>query len=79
MSLLSDAPDLLNAISRVREPVDIVRDNTDGRFLGLMLERGRIPGTASCLPSEMSLVASLPAIYPEWLGDRNFLDVHRVR
>ena len=26
-----------------------------------------------------AVVASLPPLYPEWLGDRNFLETHNVR
>src|SRR5688572_26533301 len=75
MSLISDTPDLLNAIPRIREPVDVVRDNTSGRYLGLAPVRDQSAG----LTPDMSLVASLPALYPEWLGDQNFLQAHHLR
>jgi PfaD family protein len=62
------------AIARFREPVHVVRDGASGRiglgFGGEVLAHGQ--GTHA-------LLATLPALYPEWLGDRSFCEVHRVR
>lgn len=59
---------LAAAIQRIREPAWITR-SPDGLRLGLCV--GGTPGRG--------VEASLPPIYPEWLGDRAFLEAHTVR
>ncbi|MCU0659376.1 MAG: PfaD family polyunsaturated fatty acid/polyketide biosynthesis protein [Polyangiaceae bacterium] len=67
--------DLVKAIERVREPVHVVREGAGGR-LGLGFGGSlAAPGQAGALP----LMATLPALYPEWLGDRGFCEAHGVR
>ncbi|HEY1721598.1 MAG TPA: PfaD family polyunsaturated fatty acid/polyketide biosynthesis protein [Magnetospirillaceae bacterium] len=61
-------PALVETIRRIREPVWVVR-SPDGLRLGLRL--GGAPAADA--------VANLPAIYPEWLGERAFLEAHAVR
>jgi PfaD family protein len=69
--------DLLTALPRVREPAHIVRDGAEGRIgIGFSGEVG--PGGAPD-GSIYPLLATLPALYPEWLGDRSFCEVHGVR
>lgn len=63
-----DGAALVEAISRIRDAVMIVRA-PDGRRLGLCR-----PGAANA-----DIVASLPPLYPEWLGERAFLEAHAVR
>lgn len=67
--------EIARAIERVREPIHIVREGPGGRlglgFGGSLAQ----PGQAGALP----LMASLPALYPEWLGDRGFCEAHGVR
>lgn len=78
----ADAPafgarELLTAIAAVRQPVHLVRDEAQGR-VGVGLGGEMVPASrpaAGALP----LLATLPALYPEWLGDRSFCEVHRVR
>jgi PfaD family protein len=67
-----NAAELVSAIQRVREPIHIVQ-NGQG-FLGLGLQ-----GNLSTTVGDYSLLASLPALYPEWLGDRAFLEAHGTR
>jgi trans-AT polyketide synthase/acyltransferase/oxidoreductase domain-containing protein len=69
--------DLSAIIPRIREPVHIVREGTDGR-LGLG-QSGQIFPVGQNTDSAFLLMATLPALYPEWLGDRSFLEVHRLR
>ncbi len=69
--------DLLSVIHQVREPVHIVREGS-GTQLGLGLS-GRVYSLDQNLDSGYLLMATLPALYPEWLGDRSFLEVHRLR
>jgi PfaD family protein len=62
----------VQAAARFREPVHVLRDPTSD-----------LPGVSfSDDPSSLviyPLVASLPAIYPEWLGSAQFCEAHRVR
>ncbi|MBN8610616.1 MAG: PfaD family polyunsaturated fatty acid/polyketide biosynthesis protein [Deltaproteobacteria bacterium] len=55
-----------------REPVHVVRDEATGA-LGVAV--GARDGSGPALP----LLATLPPLYPEWLGDRSFQEAHRVR
>jgi len=61
----------------VRQVAHVVRDGAAGR-VGVALGGEMVPASrpvAGALP----LLATLPALYPEWLGDRSFCEVHRVR
>ena len=62
-------------LAQVREPLHIVRDKARAR-VGLGLG-----GAAATVASaeDFPLLATLPAIYPEWLGDRSFCEAHGVR
>ncbi len=62
-------------LARVREPVHVVRDAARAR-LGLAAG-GQV--VASPAAGDLPLLATLPALYPEWLGDRSFCEVHGVR
>jgi PfaD family protein len=67
---------LIDAAQRIREPVHVVQDPATGR-IGAGFG-GKLAPTADGAPS-YPILATLPAIYPEWLGDRSFTEVHRVR
>lgn len=71
------ASELCAAIARFREPTHVVRNGASGQigvaFGGEILPSDR--GEERAYP----LLATLPALYPEWLGDRSFSEVHRVR
>lgn len=75
--------ELLPVVARVREPAHVVRDGPRGA-IGVGLE-GRTgngaAGGAGATNGAAALpwLATLPPLFPEWLGDRSFLDVHRVR
>jgi trans-AT polyketide synthase, acyltransferase and oxidoreductase domains len=68
---------LLAFLPRVREPLHVVRE-TGGR-VGAALAGRPEPARAGNGHGRYSLLATLPALYPEWLGDRSFLEVHRLR
>ncbi|MFO0761204.1 MAG: PfaD family polyunsaturated fatty acid/polyketide biosynthesis protein [Byssovorax sp.] len=68
---------LSQAIARVREPVHLV-EVTPGR-IGLAAAGEIVPASQRGAPGTFALLASLPALYPEWLGDRSFGEAHRVR
>ena len=65
-----DAEGIAQAVREVRRPVSIVRD-ASGRT-GVVF--GEVEGARGA-----GWLGTLPAIYPEWLGDRGFLDAHGVR
>lgn len=64
---------ITSCLRRIREPVHIVADRPgSGRRAVIGGEIG--PGQGDC-----QLIGTLPAIYPEWLGDRGFCEAHGVR
>jgi trans-AT polyketide synthase/acyltransferase/oxidoreductase domain-containing protein len=69
---------MIRAIHEIRRPIQIVRNRQTSQ-LGLILveEQGTVDSPARVAPYE--LVGSLPALYPEWLGDRSFGEAHGVR
>ncbi|MGB8298194.1 MAG: PfaD family polyunsaturated fatty acid/polyketide biosynthesis protein [Polyangia bacterium] len=68
-----DAGALAAAVARVREPLHVVREGPAGR-LGVALGGQTSPNGAG-----FPLLGTLPALYPEWLGDRSFCETHGVR
>jgi trans-AT polyketide synthase, acyltransferase and oxidoreductase domains len=66
-----DPAGLLAATARVREPTHIVRESPTGRVGVGFGGRAGGPGHP--------LLGTLPALYPEWLGDRAFCETHGVR
>ncbi len=71
------ASDLLGVIARVREPMYVVREDDRGR-VGVAIGGEVVRPNGD--PSKVRpLLASLPPLYPEWLGDRSFCEVHNVR
>lgn len=67
--------DLLAVVQRPREASFVVQDPASGR-LGVATG-GRLLGTHQ--PGAYNLQAWLPGLYPEWLGDRSFLETHGTR
>jgi PfaD family protein len=68
-----DAAALAAAVARVREPAHVVREGPRGR-LGVAFG-GQVAPDGAGYP----LLGTLPALYPEWLGDRSFCESHGVR
>ncbi|MEX1362433.1 MAG: PfaD family polyunsaturated fatty acid/polyketide biosynthesis protein [Nannocystaceae bacterium] len=67
-------PAALNAaVARVRETAYIVRQSARGP-VGVGFG-GHVAADGSGLPH----LGTLPGLYPEWLGDRSFLEVHGLR
>ncbi len=65
--------DLSEAAAAFRHPVHIVRESDDGR---IGVARG---GVAQAHGAGFPLLASLPPLFPEWLGDRSFNETHGTR
>lgn len=73
------APAALAALVEcIREPAFVVREPGTGR-LGVAVGGSTVAVDRVASETAPALVASLPPIYPEWLGDRSFAEVHRVR
>ena len=68
------AQDIAHILQYVRHPVHVVREEATGQ-LGLAMG-GELVGAGA---SDVSLVGTLPPIYPEWLGDREFCEAHGIR
>ncbi|HHO49895.1 MAG TPA: PfaD family polyunsaturated fatty acid/polyketide biosynthesis protein [Deltaproteobacteria bacterium] len=72
------ADEIAEAVHHFREPTYVIRASEAGP---LGVARGGAPLRAderNGVPN-FPLVAALPALYPEWLGDRSFLEVHGLR
>lgn len=65
--------DVLGAVAEPRAPLFVIRDRASA---ALGVARG---GQVSPTPGAHELVAALPPIYPEWLGDRGYCEAHGVR
>ncbi len=75
------AEELLGAIARFREPAYIVREPNGGR-IGVAFRDAVQNGNGSGRQigqTEYISLGVLPALYPEWLGDRSFLEAHGMR
>jgi PfaD family protein len=58
-------------VQQVREPLEVLREEPSGR-IGVRRAGQGGPGAGAVL-------ARLAPLYPEWLGDRTFLETHGVR
>ena len=65
--------EILEALRQFRRPIHIV-ESASTRRRGIVFDQ--IPPASS---NEYRLLAFLPAMYPEWLGDRSFNETHSVR
>ncbi len=72
--------DLLNVAAQFRSPVYVVQDPSSGA-LGVAQSGQLLPSgtTAPAGVDSWPVLGVLPALYPEWLGDRSFCEVHNVR
>jgi trans-AT polyketide synthase, acyltransferase and oxidoreductase domains len=64
---------LVEAVQRIREAMHVVREVATGR-IGVAF--GAAPAAHD---AALQWIATLPPMYPEWLGDRSFLEVHGLR
>jgi trans-AT polyketide synthase/acyltransferase/oxidoreductase domain-containing protein len=72
--------ELLAMVSELRSPTHVVQDPASGA-LGVAQGGQALPlGTpAPSADPAWPLLATLPPIYPEWLGDRSFCEIHGCR
>jgi PfaD family protein len=77
-SAVGFASEEIAAIARQpRLPAHVVLDERDGR-VGVAVG-GRLAPAAHAGQGTLNLLASLPPVFPEWLGDRSFGEAHGVR
>ena len=69
-----DPADLLVGTQDPRKPLWIVEDPTTGRR-GVATGGELAPVNGRTIPA----LGCLPAVYPEWLGDRSFTEAHNLR
>ena len=72
--------ELLYVAHRLRSPVHVVQDPASGA-LGAA-QGGQVSFHGAPTPNGEAgwpVLATLPVCYPEWLGDRSFCEIHRVR
>ncbi|MDX2020302.1 MAG: PfaD family polyunsaturated fatty acid/polyketide biosynthesis protein [Deltaproteobacteria bacterium] len=71
--------ELVPAVARFREPLHLIRDGARGplgvAFEGSVSLDAPVGGGSGRYP----WLGRLPAIYPEWLGDRGFCETHNLR
>ncbi len=67
---------IADAIQRIREPAFIVRHPHDG---AIGIAAGGTLGPSTGHAHVWPTIGMLPPLYPEWLGDRTFAEVHGVR
>jgi len=70
--------DLLQAIPEVRNTIHVVQEGTGGR-VGVAIEGTPTHGAGTHSTPGWPLLATLPPLYPEWLGDRAFTEAHGLR
>ncbi len=70
-------PDFGPLLARVRHPLHLLLDPASNQ-LGLGIE-GTIGTPETSASPSYPLVGTMPPLYPEWLGDRSFLETHGVR
>lgn len=72
---LFDGPALIAGIRRFREPTHVVRQAPQGP-IGIAFGGTVEPGAGE---GQFLHLATLPPLYPEWLGDRAFNEAHNTR
>lgn len=65
------------AVGQFRQPLHILQ-HPASQTVGVALDGHVLPGQWAA-EGQLHWLASLPALYPEWLGDRAFLLQHRLR
>ncbi len=73
-----DGDAILAATRQFRSPVHVVREGPRGR-LGVAFGGDPLPFDQQNGVPTWPLVATLPGLWPEWLGDRTFCAVHGLR
>ena len=70
---------LVEAATNFRTPVHVLREGLESGRVGVGVEGEVTPPRHLNGHSGYPLLATLPPLFPEWLGDRSFLETHGVR
>lgn len=65
------------AVASIRDPLHIIRREADGQLGLANCDMGALSSVLQ--DADCACLGTLPPMYPEWLGDRSFLEAHRVR
>lgn len=68
---------LAKALHNIREPMTIIQHAESGQIGLGSIEKAHLLQNSNS--REFKWIGTLPALYPEWLGDRSFLSTHSVR
>lgn len=73
--------ELLECAARIREPLHVLHNPAEKRIgVGLEGELNRLPtDNGHSQLTGYPVAATLPPLYPEWLGNRAFTETHRLR
>lgn len=71
-----DFSELSKVIQSFREPTHLILQEPSDAIKAVLGGKIAAPGDAD---ASFPLLATLPPLYPEWLGDRTFQEVHRTR
>ncbi len=72
--------DIARAIQEIRRPLDVIRETQTSRMGVVAANQAAAQSSASLANSaHFDRMGTLPALYPEWLGDRSFAEAHGVR
>ncbi len=69
---------IASVTQQIRERVSVVIDPTTGQ-LGIAAGGSLTIEAPELAPNSWPVIAVLPAMYPEWLGDRSFTETHGTR
>lgn len=72
--------DLVDVSAKFRSPAYVVQDPASGA-IGVALRGQLFPGDTAAPAGLLGwpVLGILPPLYPEWLGDRSFSEIHNVR
>jgi PfaD family protein len=73
---MPDQKSVVEHINNIRKPLYIIRNNKTGEIISA--QDGAID-LLKDTTQQFQLIGILPPLYPEWLGDRSFQEVHNVR
>ncbi len=74
--------ELLSVVHQLRAPAHVIWDPATGALGVAVAPDGQLLPPDTQMPAAgptWPVLATLPPIYPEWLGDRSFCEIHRVR
>lgn len=72
--------DIARAIQEIRRPLDVIRETQTSRMGVVVANQAAVQSPAGLAnAAQFDRVGTLPALYPEWLGDRSFAEAHGVR